>query len=505
MFRNALNRGGKKIIEKFLFAENIDHCCSKQRINARHLSDLNTPTASTKYQYRCIKTKCASDDIDQKPNTEPTRNSNDQTTNIELKDLEISSNHGEKLVVNLTWLRDSCRCPQCTHQYSRQRLYTPKDFRQHHFAVYSVETIRASSSNGDCLKINWVDGHVSTYSIDWLRNAMELYPEPQLDNLELNRSRFLLPQDDFYLAEANNVTKASYWSVEDIDRNLEAVNYNDLTSGFDFSLFDDPTFINGNKITDMSPNRRQAMHSLAKQLVTNGLAKIINVPQEPGQVLKVARSLAYERPTGYGTVFDVVVEPSDEINLAYSAQEFDLHSDLTYREISPGVQLLHCITNSTIGGLSYFTDAFKAAQELRESDPKLFNVLVKFPCTFIVRDPYRDVKFRRQAAVLSLDFRGDLDQVYYSPFMLPPIGHMEDVKLFYTAMDKLTQLLQSERNKLVLKMNPGDLFIFHNRRVLHGRSSYDPSSSKRFLQGCYMDWDEIVCLNEKLQSSYLEK
>jgi len=54
---------------------------------------------------------------------------------------------------------------------------------------------------------------------------------------------------------------------------------------------------------------------------------------------------------------------------------------------------------------------------------------------------------------------------------------------------------------MITKMDPGEMFIFHNRRVLHGRSSYDLSPGGRFLQGCYMDWDEIECLYEKVYSA----
>jgi gamma-butyrobetaine dioxygenase len=41
-------------------------------------------------------------------------------------------------------------------------------------------------------------------------------------------------------------------------------------------------------------------------------------------------------------------------------------------------------------------------------------------------------------------------------------------------------------------LEAGDIFCFNNRRVLHGRSEFDPNSGHRHLQGYYMDRDEIL-------------
>ena len=38
-------------------------------------------------------------------------------------------------------------------------------------------------------------------------------------------------------------------------------------------------------------------------------------------------------------------------------------------------------------------------------------------------------------------------------------------------------------------MGPGDLLMMDNHRLLHGGTSYDANVGKRFLQGCYLDYD----------------
>lgn len=387
---------------------------------------------------------------------------------------------------------------------------TAKDFRREMFVISDISFVSktgnplnslSDTTDEGFLEVKWADGHESSYSLSWLSCLASIFKQAKFRSSHLNVARFKYPNDDFYLPKEGNKPQLEHWNVAKIVRSLAPIEYDELVDGFQFS--DDSNFINANRVSEMSKKRLNAISTLASQLVHYGLCKVVNVPMERGQVLKVARSLAYERPTGYGTIFDVVIEPSEEINLAYSSLEFDLHSDLTYREMSPGVQLLHCIMNSEGGGLSYFCDAFNAAQILKVSDPELFSILCSFPATFVVRDPYRNMKFRRQQPVLTLDSLGDLKDVYYSPFMLPPVGNLSDVKMFYVAFDKLTQLLQDEENKFIVKMERGDLFIFHNRRILHGRSAYDATKSGRFLQGCYMDWDEITSLYEKLHSTCL--
>jgi gamma-butyrobetaine dioxygenase len=36
------------------------------------------------------------------------------------------------------------------------------------------------------------------------------------------------------------------------------------------------------------------------------------------------------------------------------------------------------------------------------------------------------------------------------------------------------------------------MVVFDNRRILHGRDSFDPSTSFRHLHGCYVDCGEFT-------------
>ena len=62
---------------------------------------------------------------------------------------------------------------------------------------------------------------------------------------------------------------------------------------------------------------------------------------------------------------------------------------------------------------------------------------------------------------------------------------------FYKAYRRFAELLHSEQFCVNFKLIKGDIFSFDNRRVVHGRTEYDPNSGHRHLEGYYMDRDEI--------------
>jgi gamma-butyrobetaine dioxygenase len=49
------------------------------------------------------------------------------------------------------------------------------------------------------------------------------------------------------------------------------------------------------------------------------------------------------------------------------------------------------------------------------------------------------------------------------------------------------RLTRDDSYRLNLKMDTGDMLVFDNRRVLHGREAFDPNSGQRHLHGCYVD------------------
>ena len=73
------------------------------------------------------------------------------------------------------------------------------------------------------------------------------------------------------------------------------------------------------------------------------------------------------------------------------------------------------------------------------------------------------------------------------------------MKKFHEAYQYFASILHSSKFKIDFRLESGDIFCFNNRRILHGRTEYDPNSGKRHLQGYYIERDEIISRLNYLQ------
>jgi gamma-butyrobetaine dioxygenase len=217
-----------------------------------------------------------------------------------------------------------------------------------------------------------------------------------------------------------------------------------------------------------------------------GFAILTGCPTEPGTVTGVAELFGFVRETNYGRLFDVktVVNPT---NLAYTGLGLGAHTDNPYREPTPTLQLLHCLTSSAEGGENTLVDAFRVARDLPDDDVQL---LSRFPIRFRYADD--DTELEAERPVLAVDVRGAVHAVHYNTRSAQPFRLPEDVVgRYYEAYQRFGRMLESPDYRIRFKLDAGDLFIVDNQRVLHGRTGYAASGGERHLQGCYADRDGL--------------
>lgn len=75
----------------------------------------------------------------------------------------------------------------------------------------------------------------------------------------------------------------------------------------------------------------------------------------------------------------------------------------------------------------------------------------------------------------------------------------------YRALMALQGLLRQSRFALRFTYAPGDLVIFDNRRLLHARDAFEGDSGHRWLQGCYLERDEVRSRYRMLQRRQRER
>jgi hypothetical protein len=238
----------------------------------------------------------------------------------------------------------------------------------------------------------------------------------------------------------------------------------------------------------------QGFYTVLKYLNDYGLVFLDNVVENEFIVEQLVKRIGEIRSTFYGLSWDVK-NVEQAINIAYTSQELGPHMDLLYFEAPPGLQFLHVLQNNVKGGASYYIDSFHIAEILRENDPEAFQSLCSYPITFHYRNINRHYHFTRSTIVLNkFSDNNHIDHVNYSPPFQAPFESdtsKPEFRQFIRAFQHFRDLIEDKNNQLELILEKNQCVIFHNRRILHARRGFDPSSGSRWLKGCYTDLDNF--------------
>ena len=354
---------------------------------------------------------------------------------------------GHHSVFHYIWLRDNCPCRLCRHPNGQRLLDTatiPPD----------ITPARLSQTADGAIEVIWApDEHCSQFAPAWLRA-------------------------NCYSAVARGQRRPSIaqWGAEIAGR-LPRADYATIAS------------------------QEAALRDWLMAIEQYGFALLHGVPTTPGMVVEVVKLFGYVRETNYGRLFDVksVVNPN---NLAYTGLALGGHTDNPYRDPTPSLQLLHCLSSSTDGGDNTLVDGFQVAERLRAAAPEQFGLLTRQPIRFRFQD--EDADLSAEFPLISLDARGEVAAIHYNSRSPAPFDLEEPlVEPFYAAYRAFVGLLGSPEFQIKFKLGPGDLFIVDNWRVLHGRTGFS-AAGQRHLQGCYADRDglrsRLAVLNRNLKT-----
>lgn len=222
-----------------------------------------------------------------------------------------------------------------------------------------------------------------------------------------------------------------------------------------------------------------------------GFAVIENIPTTSGSLCPVAERFGYVRETNYGRWFDVRAEVNPS-NLAYTNLGLQAHTDNPYRDPVPTLQLLSCLENTVDGGDSIVIDGFKVAERLRDLNPTGFDLLSKH-CARFDFSGSDGVALRSKRPMIELGPDGELIGIRFNNRSAAPIVDVpfDDMPHYYEAYRQFSQLVDDPALAVTFKLQPGELFIVDNTRVMHARKPFS-GSGNRWLQGCYADKDGLL-------------
>ena len=341
---------------------------------------------------------------------------------------------GRSSLFHPMWLRDNCPCPQCTHPVTREQLIDLLDIPD------DIAPVRVGVGSSAGLEVTWNrNDHLSVFNPDWL------YAHSGL-------------------VETRPVKQVLWTSRE---------------------LSEPPTFDGPLACRD-----DHTMHQVLTAVAEYGIARLTGLPTEENTVERFAQQIGPIRETHFERIFNVISRPDADSN-AYTHAELPAHADIPTRETPPGLQLLHCLVAEAEGGESVMVDGFRVAEDIRAQYPEAFINLSTVRWTYANRAGETD--YRWDTPHFVVDDEGRLLEVRLASFSRAPlVANSETVEASYRALRLFLRITYEARYRMVFPFAAGDLVIFDNRRILHARKAFDPSTGARHLQGAYVDRDDLL-------------
>tara|TARA_A100001011_G_scaffold36896_1_gene35051 strand:- start:2352 stop:3476 length:1125 start_codon:yes stop_codon:yes gene_type:complete len=353
--------------------------------------------------------------------------------------LKVIWNDGEESKFNYLWLRDNC--PSAHDKDSRHRMFNILNVSQ------DINPKKYNVNEEGKLEIEWSEGgHISYFDQNWLRDNCYTIK---------NKKKYVSPYQ--------------LWDCS-LEKDLQSVriNHDDIISS------------------------DQGLIKWLELLHFKGIAIVTNAPTEKKSAFPVLNRISHTRETFFKTPFEVINIPKPN-NSAYTAHALRNHMDLPWFELPPGYQFLHCLINDSEGGNSSAIDGFAVAEYLRNNEKETFQTLSTIPLKFRDKDYTQQSHRSFHAPAISLTKDNDFHDIRFSVATMDALDcHPDIMDKVYKAHHRFGNLLHDKKFQINFRLEPGDIFSFNNRRVLHGRTEFDPNSGHRHLQGYYMDRDEII-------------
>jgi trimethyllysine dioxygenase len=331
------------------------------------------------------------------------------------------------------WLRDHCHAKHSLNADTLQREVNTFSIPQH----IAPERIEIKDA-GRTLHIDWADG-----------GGASVFPAEFLWNMAQDDGRPCAPLRTF-------------WDRDSMGKNFPTLSHQEIMSS-DAGLL--------------------RWLSLVEQY---GFALATGAQPSMGGTEALVKRVAYVRETIFGGMWEFSANMAFK-DTAYTSVAIGPHTDGTYSNDSPGLQMFHCLAFDGSGGESTLVDGFKVAQTIRYSDPEAFDILseVRVPAHYVGDG----VHLRAEHPVIGLDQRGELTQIAYNnydraPFRLPPARMAE----FYRALALFNRLINDPTYEISMRLVPGTVLLFDNWRTLHGRHAFQ---GHRHMCGAYLNMEDF--------------
>lgn len=355
------------------------------------------------------------------------------------------------------WLRDSCRCSKC-FQPDTLSINTGHDPLK--MSLDPIPENVQITTKGE-LEIQWggaeID-HQSVYDASWLR--VHCHTDPQ----------------------RKKTPDKQHW-----DGSLEIPHFN-----YDAIMMD-----------------RAVLLTWLQQIITLGVALVDNAPKDQqgfrALIERIGPLQQRYHPDDIFTL-DTKNQAFAKVHHAYQyAGDLRNHTDHVSYNISPRLQFFGCTRyeNAEKEGEAYSTlvDGFKIAEVMREKYPEYYELLTtEYVSTGRRRLVVEEELDKKEKAskmyewdihhrhhVIEEDEEGQVCQIRYHHNDRVPldIPHHK-LKTFMAAYRQFSNFVDSGEYNVKFLIEPGQILVNDNWRILHGRTGISSPSLHRTLLGAYM-------------------
>ena len=352
-------------------------------------------------------------------------------------DLIVYFNDNNKEIFPNIWLRDNAKDEKNWDKRTNQR----KTFTAELDLNLRIKNAEIKE-NGKFLSISWPDlDRPVNYSYEFLYN----------NKVNKNKKNF----------------NHKSWKKKDLTTNL-------------FFNFDDTKTEEGYK-------------NFLRTLCQYGFLVLRNCNKDFSSVKEIANKIGYVRNSIFGGLWSFESN-QNKADSSYTQDELRPHTDGTYSNDAPGLQLLLCTEYSAKGGESILVDGFKIAEQIKKENNEMFELLSKINVTGnYIGD---GVFLKAERPIFKLNKRNQIIQVSFNNYDRASFRFDNDLtKKFYESIKKFDLIANDKEFQWRYILKPGELLIFNNWRILHGRGSFE---GIRKMSGCYInkeDFDSSCIIN----------
>jgi len=362
--------------------------------------------------------------------------------------LTLSDSDGFSHTFTAFWLREASANPEHRDLRTGHKL-TDADKLPLDVAIATVQ------HSGNVLTLGFSDGHSATYSVKRLRQLAERpYTEELLGERRLWDAK-LSPLPRYPLA----------------------------------TLQSDPGTLRG----------------LLDDIAELGFVLVEDIPAELNGMSSFIDLIGFMRITNNGAIEDIKAVAAEKVyDLSMTPRALEPHVDNPYRVPQPGYVLLHCLSNDAEGGESGLTDGYFVADKMRREYPDLFEALCTVPIVWRYADdqailehtsPFIDV--RADGRIDHIRFHGRCD-------LVSPVDP-DKLDVFFRARRKYAELIRADDIQLRFKLQPGEMFMVDNHRIIHSRRSFKLETGSRHMRQAYIDRDVVSSRQKTLHRNLATK